>query len=98
MVEVRELLHLAAAVWNESRSHREDRMKVQAEQLGVVVEQDQGDLAEMNTASQKVGEVVGAGMEDIKLLSIKTQENNEASRQIAEVIMKTDEKDVLIRE
>ena len=69
-----------------------------AEQLGVVVEQDQGYLAEMNTASKKVGEVVGVGMEDIKLLSIKTQENNEASRQIAEVIMKTDESSQKISE
>jgi len=69
-----------------------------AEELGTVVEQDQIYLGEMNHAAKKVGKIVETGMVDIRDLSAKTQENNEASKQIAEVIMKTDESSQKISE
>ena len=69
-----------------------------AENLGVVVEQDQIYLEDMNMASKKVETIVETGMEDVRVLSEKTQENNEAGKQIADVIMKTDESSQKISE
>jgi len=62
-----------------------------ANRLGEVIEKDQTFLEEMNAASMDVRNVVDTGMKDIEYLSIKTEENNQAGREIHAVIIKTDE-------
>jgi chromosome segregation ATPase len=62
-----------------------------ANRLGEVIEKDQTFLEEMNVASTGVRNVVDTGMKDIEYLLIKTEENNQAGREIHAVIIKTDE-------
>jgi methyl-accepting chemotaxis protein len=70
--------------------HTEDG-SVKANALGVAIENDQKYLEGLNDASAKVVEVLKKGLKEIEYLSNKTEENNHASREIREVILKTHE-------
>jgi methyl-accepting chemotaxis protein len=59
--------------------------------LGTVIERDQNYLKSLNVATDKVAEVLNKGLKEIEYLSKKTEENNMASKEIHEVILKTDE-------
>ncbi|MGB4661244.1 MAG: methyl-accepting chemotaxis protein, partial [Mobilitalea sp.] len=59
--------------------------------LGEVIEKDQDYLKSLNTATEKVSEVLAKGLKEIEYLSVKTEENNIASKEIREVIIKTNE-------
>ncbi len=69
-----------------------------ADKMGAVIEQDHLYLQDMNKASNEVGNVVNQGIQDIEYLSTKTEENNQASRKIYSVVMKTDESSQRIAE
>ncbi len=71
---------------------------VKAEKLGQAIEQDQVYLNEMNQATVEVERIVNEGMSDIKYLSDMTEKNNEASKEIYSVILRTDTSSQKIRE
>ncbi len=75
---------------SEQAKHTEDG-SMKANVLGEVIEKDQDYLKSLNIATEKVAEVLGKGLKEIEYLSIKTEENNKASMEIHEVILKTDE-------
>lgn len=64
--------------------------------LGEVIEKDQQYLKGLNIATEKVKEVLKEGLKEIEYLSAKTEENNKASKEIHEVILKTNESSILI--
>jgi methyl-accepting chemotaxis protein len=70
--------------------HTEDG-SIKAGSLGEAIEKDQEYLGGLNTATKKVVDVLEEGLTEIEKLSDKTNENNEASKQIREVIIKTNE-------
>jgi methyl-accepting chemotaxis protein len=57
--------------------------------LGEIIEKDQETVRNLNTASIKVTEVVNEGLNDIDTLSKITEESNNATKEIYEVILKT---------
>lgn len=59
--------------------------------LGEVIEKNQDYLRSLNSATEKVSEVLAKGLKEIEYLSVKTEENNVASKEIHEVIIKTNE-------
>jgi len=61
-----------------------------ADQLGQIIENDQTYLHNMNQVTEEMTGIVKKGMEDIKYLSDKTEDNNTAGMEIQQVIMKTD--------
>ena len=64
---------------------------VKADALGQVIEKDQIHLKDLNASTNKVGEVLEQGLEEIEFLSEKTEENNKASKEIRTIILMTDE-------
>ncbi len=64
---------------------------VKADTLGKAIEKDQGYLTGLNTATEKVVEVLEDGLKEVEYLSRKTEENNQASGDIREVILKTND-------
>ncbi|MGB8452683.1 MAG: methyl-accepting chemotaxis protein [Anaerocolumna sp.] len=64
---------------------------IKADALGQTIEKDQNYLMELNTATEKVAEVLNEGLKEIEFLSTKTDENYQASKDIREVILKTNE-------
>ncbi len=62
-----------------------------ANKLGDVIEKDQDHLKSLNVATDKVVHVLNAGLKEIEYLSEKTEENNIASKEIYDVIIRTDE-------
>jgi methyl-accepting chemotaxis protein len=62
-----------------------------ANKLGDAIEKDQLYLKNLNMATEKVSKVLQEGLVEIAYLTKKTDENNKASREIREVIMKTDD-------
>ncbi|MFT9497721.1 methyl-accepting chemotaxis protein [Anaerosolibacter sp.] len=60
-----------------------------AELLGETIEKDQVYLRNLNTATSKVTEVIHEGLEEIDILSKITEESNGATKEIHEVILKT---------
>ncbi|RDU23320.1 methyl-accepting chemotaxis protein [Anaerosacchariphilus polymeriproducens] len=69
-----------------------------ADLLGEVIEKDQKHLSELNAATEKVEVVLKQGLIEIEHLSKKTEENNKASKEIHEVIVKTNESSTKIGE
>ncbi len=59
--------------------------------LGEIIEKDQKNVRNLNTASMKVTEVVNEGLNDIDTLSKITEESNDATKEIYEVILKTND-------
>jgi len=59
--------------------------------LGEVIEKDQDYLKSLNSATEKVSEVLAIGLKEIGYLTLKTEESNMASKEIHEVITKTNE-------
>jgi methyl-accepting chemotaxis protein len=59
--------------------------------LGEIIEEDQAYLKNLNSASQNVGSVVKEGLLEIDNLSKITEENNQATKEIYDVIIKTNE-------
>lgn len=64
---------------------------IKANVLGAVIEKDQDYLKNLNTATEKVADVLNKGLKEIEYLSKKTEENNAASKEIHGIILKTDE-------
>ncbi len=62
-----------------------------AEALGRSIEDDQTILQELNQATAMVGEVLEAGLKEIEYLTNKTEESNKASKEIYEVILRTNQ-------
>lgn len=60
-----------------------------ANALGEVIEQDQTYLKRLNTATDKVVEVLSTGLKDMDYLWKKTEEGNKASNEIHDVIIQT---------
>jgi methyl-accepting chemotaxis protein len=60
-----------------------------ANTLGEVIEQDQTYLKKLNTATDKVVEVLSTGLKDMDYLWKKTEEGNKASNEIHDVIIQT---------
>lgn len=59
--------------------------------LGEVIEKDSHQMQELNTSSQQVSIVVDEGLKEIENLSKITEESNIATKEIYEVILKTNE-------
>ncbi|MVX67327.1 HAMP domain-containing protein [Clostridium chromiireducens] len=59
--------------------------------LGEIIEKDQEYMRELNNANQKVAIVVNEGLEEIDNLTKITEESNLATKEIYEVILKTNE-------
>ncbi|MDR7856701.1 methyl-accepting chemotaxis protein [Tissierella sp.] len=59
--------------------------------LGDIIEEDQNHMKNLTSASNKVTEVVNEGLKEIDNLSKITEESNNASKAIYEVILKTNE-------
>lgn len=64
---------------------------VKADALGKAIERDQEYLTGMNSATEKVVSVLEEGLKEIKLLSDKTEENFQASKNIRDVILKAND-------
>ena len=60
-----------------------------AQELGGSIENNQEYLTELNSAIQKVVDSLDKGLQEIEFLIKKTEENNQASKEISEVIKKT---------
>lgn len=59
--------------------------------LGEIIEKDQADMIEVNSASLKVTEAVESGLMEIENLSKITDESNASIKEIHEAILKTNE-------
>lgn len=59
--------------------------------LGEIIEKDQEHVKALNNASNKVIEVVNEGLKEIDNLSKITEESNDATQEIYEVILKTND-------
>lgn len=59
--------------------------------LGKTIEKDHGYMKALNTSANNVAEVVNEGLVDIENLSKITEESNEATKEIYEVILKTND-------
>ncbi len=59
--------------------------------LGEIIEKDQKNVRNLNIASMQVTEVVSEGLNDIDTLSKITEESNDATKEIYEVILKTND-------
>ena len=70
----------------------------QAIKLGDLIEKNREQMYNLNKASDKVTDVVNDGLKDIKRLSAITEENNLATREIYDIILKTNESTNLIGE
>ena len=57
--------------------------------LGMSIEKDQEYLSNLNSASNKVAEVVNEGLKEVEFLTKITEESNKAAGEIYEVILKT---------
>ncbi len=64
---------------------------VKADALGNTIETDQNYLKGLNDATRKVAEVLEDGLKEIEYLTKKTEENYQASADIKEVILMTNE-------
>ncbi len=80
---------IARGAMDQAKHTEEGSMK--ADSLGEAIEKDQNYLAGLNDATQKVVEVLQEGLKEIDFLIKKTEENNKASSDIKEVILKTNE-------
>ncbi|MHB8130072.1 MAG: methyl-accepting chemotaxis protein [Mobilitalea sp.] len=63
----------------------------QAIKLGDLIEKNREQMYNLNKASDKVTDVVNDGLKDMKRLSTITEENNLATREIYDIILKTNE-------
>jgi methyl-accepting chemotaxis protein len=68
-----------------------EKGSMQAIQLGNQIENNREQMHQMNQASEKVTEVVKGGLKDIRRLSDITEENREATKEIYNIILKTNE-------
>ncbi len=64
---------------------------LKATTLGDIIENDQEHMRDLNVASGNVNEIVNAGLQEIDILSRKTEESNHAIKEIYDVILKTNE-------
>lgn len=70
----------------------------QAIKLGDIIEKNREEVFSMNKASDKVTEVVMGGLKDIKHLTEISEENNVATKNVYDIILKTNESAVQIGE
>lgn len=78
---------IASGAADQAKNTEEGSLK--AEALGGAIENDQNYLKGLNTATEVVIEVLNEGLKEIEILSAKTEENNQASSKIRDVILKT---------
>lgn len=67
-------------------------------EIGVLVEDNKSYLETLNSASEHMNNLVNEGLKIITELSIKTQDTDKATKEVFEVIRKTDENTVKIGE
>lgn len=80
---------IAKSAADQARSTEEGSAK--AMKLGEIIEKDQGHMRSLNESSTKVKEIVDNGLVEIEKLSDITEESNKASKEIYEVIIKTNQ-------
>ena len=80
---------IAKGAYDQARSTELGSTK--ANVLGEMIEKNQNHLNELTSATKKVEQVLIEGLEEIEYLSEKTEESNRASKEIHEVILKTNE-------
>lgn len=90
------ITEIAKGASNQARNTEEGSTK--ANLLGAAIEKDQQYLNELNVATKRVEEVLNEGLIEIEYLSEKTKENNIASKEIHDVIIKTNESSTRIGE
>jgi methyl-accepting chemotaxis protein len=73
------------------QSQNTEKGSLKASLLGAIIEKEQGYVRSLNTASNKVKKVVSEGLVEIDNLYKITEENNEAAKEIYEVILKTND-------
>jgi len=70
----------------------------QAIRLGDIIDKNREEVFNMNKASEKVTEVVMDGLKDIKHLTAISEENDIATKQVYDIIIKTNESAIQISE
>lgn len=80
---------ISKSAYDQAKTTEEGSKNVEI--LGQTIEADLHYLKELNNASQKVTEVVQEGLHDMDLLSNITKESNAASKEIYDVIIKTND-------
>jgi methyl-accepting chemotaxis protein len=80
---------IASGAADQAKNTEEGSLKADA--MGVAIENDQNYLKGLNSATEAVVQVLNEGLKEIDHLSVKTEENNQASRRIREVILKTND-------
>lgn len=86
--EVAQTVEEIAKGAQDQAKHTEDGF-LKAEMLGEAIEKDQHYLTGLNEATREVSSVLQAGLKEIEHLTKKTEENYQASGNIKEVILKT---------
>lgn len=80
---------IARSATNQAQNTEEGAFKSEA--LGEIIEKDQGHLKQLNNAYQNVGIVVDEGLKEIEKLTKVTEESSRATKEIHEVILKTND-------
>ncbi len=80
---------IARSATNQAQNTEEGAFKSEA--LGEIIEKDQGHLKQLNNAYQNVGIVVNEGLKEIEKLTKVTEESSRATKEIHEVILKTND-------
>lgn len=80
---------IAKGATDQAENTTEGAMKTA--ELGDLIEENKGYMQELNEASTNVVDLVGVGLEIVDDLSKKAEETNIATKEIFEVIQKTDE-------
>lgn len=80
---------IARSATNQAQNTEEGAFKSDA--LGEIIEKDQGHLKQLNNAYQNVGIVVDEGLKEIEKLTKVTEESSRATKEIHEVILKTND-------
>jgi methyl-accepting chemotaxis protein len=62
---------------------------VQAVKLGEIIEKNNEHMQKLNTTSNKVTDLVNSGLKDIDRLSLMTEENDTATKEICDIILQT---------
>lgn len=80
---------IARSATNQAQNTEEGAFKSDA--LGEIIEKDQGHLKQLNNAYQNVGIVVDEGLKEIEKLTKVTEESSRSTKEIHEVILKTND-------
>lgn len=74
-----------------SQAHSTEEGSEKAKLLGELIDKDANHLKNLNSAANRVKEAVDDGLVEIENLTAKTQESNQASQEIFDVIIKTND-------